>query len=91
MADCIDRKRAMFECERFFKEDKEAQEQCMSLLSMMPSADVVEVVRCRDCKYAKHPYNLRGMESLCECEYNNQTNKSDDFCSWGERKDKNND
>ena len=44
MADCIDRNRAIFECERFFKEDKEAQEQCMSLLSMLPSADVVPVV-----------------------------------------------
>ena len=91
MTDYINRKRAVFEFERFFKGDKEVQEQGMSLLSMMPSADVVEVVRCRDCKYAKHPYNVRGMETLCECEYSNQTNNSDDFCSWGKRKDENND
>lgn len=43
MADYISRNRAIFECERFFKEDKEAQEQCMSLLSMLPSADVIPV------------------------------------------------
>ena len=43
MADYISRNRAIFECERFFKGDKEAQEQCMSLLSMLPSADVVPV------------------------------------------------
>ena len=44
MTDYINRKRAIFECERFFKGDKEAQEQCMSLLSMLPSADVAPVV-----------------------------------------------
>lgn len=44
MTDCIDRNRAIFECERLFKEDKEAQEQCMSLLSMLPSVDAVPVV-----------------------------------------------
>ena len=86
MTDYINRERAVFECERFFKGNKEAQEECMSLLCELPVADVVEVVRCRDCKYARHPYNLSGMETLCECDYNNQTNRGDDFCSWGERK-----
>ena len=43
MADYISRNRAIFECERFFKGDKEAQEQCMSLLSILPSADVAPV------------------------------------------------
>ena len=47
-----------------------------------PAADVVEVVRCRDCK---HCTSIEGVLSLCAyhyiaCDYN-------DFCSYGERKE----
>jgi hypothetical protein len=54
-------------------------------------ADVVEVVRCKDCKYLKYGYQ-------CYCPLGmNLTNNEDayvlvdadnDFCSYGERKEK---
>ena len=45
-----------------------------------PTADVVEVVRCADCKnYNNHRY----------CQYFASTVFDDDFCSYGERKDSN--
>lgn len=48
-----------------------------------PSADVVEVVRCRDCKYKNRYFTacckLDGLEAI----------NLDSFCSKGERKETN--
>ena len=64
----------------------------MSDVGMMiedaPTADVVEVVRCKDCKYNAfqqpngtiHCHAKRNL--ICEFR------SPDDFCSYGERKDK---
>ena len=41
-----------------------------------PTADVVEVVRCKDCKHWNNG----------DC-YRLELSKSDDFCSYGERKE----
>ncbi len=63
------------------------------LLDEVPAADVVEVVRCKDCKhYRNHPNglcylhtepkeNARGHSGNAVCV------EPDDFCSYGERKD----
>lgn len=59
-------------------------------LKTIPSADVVEVVRCKDCKYAEHWYDN---EFDCRCpvapwasdEYAMLTNEND-FCSYGKRR-----
>lgn len=55
-----------------------------------PTADVVEVVRCKDCKFA-FPYRNY---YFCENEDSPFTNSDwavcpngDDFCSYGKRKD----
>jgi hypothetical protein len=61
-------------------------------LTKYPTADVVEVVRCKDCKYMKHdiagePYCKFWTDATgdfpdyyCDVEYYG-------FCSYGERKD----
>ena len=53
-----------------------------------PTADVVEVVRCKDCKHwecyggeDKHKGDCLELVGLDSCMYEN------DFCSYGERKD----
>lgn len=46
-----------------------------AITELMPSADVVEVVRCKDCKYRA--------KGLPYCAYFGET----DFCSYGERKE----
>ena len=57
------------------------------VLEDTPTADVVEVVRCKDCKYYQdnnnwYPHN--------ECKWHqDETPDADDFCSCGERKMKN--
>lgn len=58
------------------------------LLEDTPAADVVEVVRCKDCKWYQNLeivdkvqtrcFNLAGLSRVCN---------PNDFCSYGERKD----
>jgi hypothetical protein len=56
----------------------------------IPTADVVEVVRCKDCK----SYTVRTQASVkwngkaLHCVRSRRVVKPNDFCSYGERKDK---
>ncbi len=47
------------------------------LIMKQPAADVVKVVRCKDCKY--YPFCCRTIRT--------DGNRPDDFCSYGKRKD----
>lgn len=54
-----------------------------SVVSVLPAADVVEVVRCKDCKHSDFVKYC----SKYECRKGSGTLKySTDFCSNGERK-----
>ena len=54
-----------------------------------PSVDAVEVVRCKDCKqYSCAKTNRKGYRI---CPASGMEIKPDDFCSYGERKEINND
>mgnify|MGYP003318361171 CR=1 FL=1 len=46
--------------------------------------DVVEVVRCKDCKFGRYDIFSRGM--YCGREYVQLDTNEDDFCSFAERK-----
>ena len=50
------------------------------LLSTIPAADVVEVVRCKDCKH----YEGEGMYCACDI----IVHYDHFYCYWGERADK---
>lgn len=50
-----------------------------SALKEMPAADVVEVVRCRDCKH-RNPYGSK-------CLRDNLWHDPDGYCSYGERRE----
>ena len=51
----------------------------------IPAADVVEVVRCKDCKYHKDT----SIKMYAYCCPIGQTVLKDDYCSYGERRDNN--
>ena len=57
----------------------------------VPTADVVEVVRCKDCKYFEvyYPIKEKDKEPIKAhyCKLYNSDRKQIDFCSYGERKD----
>lgn len=69
-----------------------------------PSVDVVEVVRCKDCQYAK-PYGRNDGQVGYYCQHQNctflygtnwerlfePTKEANDFCSYGERRCEDND
>lgn len=50
-----------------------------------PEVDVVEVVRCKDCKYYQ---DNNGGYPHPECRWSHgETPNEDDYCSYGERKE----
>ena len=54
-------------------------------LKDIPAADVVEVVRCKDCLYSRERYGH--LECIHGVSYRNTWNKPDFFCAYGERKE----
>lgn len=60
----------------------------IEILNYSPAADVVEVVRCKDCQYAK-PHNDEFWieEAPLLCELFEIYVSDNDYCSMGERKD----
>lgn len=67
MSEYIDREKLLRDIEHYHLSDGKFQH----WIEIQPAADVVPVVRCKDCKYYKR-CNLM---------------TDDDFCSDGERKD----
>ena len=52
-------------------------------VQIIPAANVVKVVRCRDCRYwEKDGDNSIGFSMICQ-----SIRQANDFCSYGERKD----
>lgn len=61
----------------------------MEYIEEIPSADVVEVVRCKDCMYKKNAKtNHKG---FLICSASGMEITDDDFCSYGEKVDFKND
>lgn len=65
--------------------------ECRACIEDVPSADVVEVVRCRDCKYyknGKHFTDIKFCQRLPYYAEKGGLNTADnDYCSYGERKE----
>lgn len=71
--------KALDHCELFEDEREDIAEE----INAIPAADVVEVVRCKDCEsaYGKDIFN-----SIRWCNANGIYVGLDDFCSYGARK-----
>lgn len=55
-------------------------------IKAMPPADVVPVVRCRDCKHWQTDWNP-SIPDRHYCAVMDSMMKADDFCSYGERRE----
>lgn len=53
-----------------------SEQYVVDMIESRPTADVVEVVRCKDCKY----------ENTC-CRMIRNEKKPSDYCSYGERRE----
>ena len=62
----------------------------LKILEKEPTADVVEVVRCKDCKCSEHCYPAKSVgEEAVEawyCKIRIKHMLPNDFCSYGERR-----
>lgn len=63
----------------------------ISRINSAPTADVVEVVRCKDCKHGEADYGCGGdiinpFQYRC-CYDGDSWNPPEHFCSYGERKE----
>jgi hypothetical protein len=65
----------------------------ISRIREAPAADVVEVVRCRECRHYTLAPSYNGLPSDLYCkvwdvdDYYEAVTAPDDYCSYGERKD----
>lgn len=60
----------------------------IKILKDLPSADAIEVVRCKDCKHYQFADNRAFGFPVKRCEWTGfEDIDNDDFCSRGERKD----
>jgi hypothetical protein len=57
------------------------------VLAQAPTADVVEVVRCKDCKWAEQVMIGRCVNWICKCPWMFERYVRGGFCSYGERKE----
>lgn len=55
------------------------------IIESVPTADVVPVVRCKDCKYAQNDYD--GFSTTVGCNMLKCATGWHSFCSYGERRD----
>lgn len=58
----------------------------MNIIHNTPTADVVEVVRCKDCRYWQEYQEGHYPNELCPWD-KNETTDEDDYCSYGERRE----
>ena len=58
----------------------------MEIVASPPAADVVSVVRCKDCKYA-YINSFSVASGVVFCSSSMKAMQEDDFCSYGERMD----
>lgn len=95
MADYIDRKALLNRLSESLDEARSVPSQAhwktgllraMFLLQLVPSEDVVEVVRCKDCKHCDKAWGW--CNRICEIEDGTGTLllvEPTDYCKWGEK------
>ena len=82
----------MVKCARMTEETKGTMaERVLNRVLEAPAADVVEVVRCKDCKFYQHGVIFTDTKFCCrlrngEGKVVRYNFSDDDFCSYGERK-----
>lgn len=68
----------------YWHDKAQSYEQTILKLSLN-KADVVEVVRCKDCKYMTEHYDVDGNAPYWTCSEWDSGTDYDGFCSYGER------
>ena len=83
MAEYIEREALL----RMLPEDLPYKGSVKRVLMQAPTADVVEVVRCKDCKYFTKEMIGGDLECICACAFAMINIDPDRYCSYGERRE----
>lgn len=93
-ADLISRADAMGAVQDHFNADGfkgyDDGQQMMDRIKALPSAEAVQVVRCKECKYWSGSANTLHNNHLCKRALDQNVDywtRSDDYCSYGERRE----
>ena len=85
LVDAVKQRKFFFAREDLFRQQiivETVYSDLAEFLDSQPTADVEEVVRCKDCKYSdKATY----VHAIC-CDFLPKIMKPTDFCSYGERR-----
>ncbi len=76
--------------QKLVEEKHWSAEDAMKFLNEIPTADVVEVVRCKDCEWYREVqgYEYKGRKAMC-CFTHSGLRYETDYCSYGERRSEN--
>lgn len=85
MPEYIEREAAISECLKYNYADKYDKWALKCILKSIPAADVVAVVRCKECKHAKQ-HQIFPFSRRCKIEDYRLPHRADHFCSYGERR-----
>ena len=71
-----------------FDENYKGLGKAKAMLSVQPTADVVEVVRCKDCEWYREVqgYEYKGRKAMC-CLMHNGLRYETDYCNYGVRRE----
>lgn len=88
MAEYIDREAALNVVD-FWASSREQNIQLTTAVNAIPSADVIEVVRCKDCRYSyEEPYSMGISHRVCAYGVYVDCEVEDDFyCAFGVKTD----
>ena len=91
MAEYIDREKAIEIIKSGGYWEREDMEVAIACIEQTPSADVVEVVRCKDCKRCYEKRTKRNNQLMRFCmrmDGNEYQVNANDFCSYGTPKER---
>ena len=86
MADYIKRSDALELAREYYTPALREEAVPVRAIRNIPSADVVEVVRCKDCKNNYVTTHNHGKQDDPRCDFTDRHLSLDDFCSRGERR-----
>ena len=86
MADYINRDSVIELSREYYSQGLKEEAVPVKAIRNIPSADVAEVVRCKDCKNNYVTTHNHGKQDDPRCDFTDRHLSLDDFCSRGERR-----
>lgn len=95
MAEYIEREEAIQICQSYYERCLKMHDYCGDSVAYdiraniqgLPTADVVEVVRCKDCEYLLFDTTYCKLHNRGYCKFDDTIKQPNHFCGYGTRKE----